>query len=167
MTFRASPPAPSAPKTCLTGFLRSLADCGLRGVKLVIADNHKGLRAAARRVFNATRQRRRVHWVRNAPAHVPARQRAAVAEMPKTIFARETKAEAEARWETLANASREQVEKPGIFMDAAFDDIRAQMDLPREHWARIASGNPLERVNKTIRRRSDGMGLRREFCPLD
>ena len=62
---------PSEAETFWTDFLRSLADRGLRGVKLVIADDHKGLRAAARRVFNATHQRCRVHWLRNALAHAP------------------------------------------------------------------------------------------------
>jgi len=51
-------------------FLRSLADRGLRGVKLVVADDHKGLRATAAKVFSATHQRCRVHWMRNALAHV-------------------------------------------------------------------------------------------------
>src|SRR5215210_6265508 len=66
---------PSEAETFWTDFLRSLADRGLRGVKLVIADDHKGLRAAARRVFNATLQRCRVHWMRNALAHAPAKER--------------------------------------------------------------------------------------------
>ena len=66
-----------------TDFLRSFADRGLRGVKLVIADDHKGLRAAARRVFDATHQRCRIYWMRNALAHVPAKQRTAVAAMLK------------------------------------------------------------------------------------
>jgi transposase-like protein len=52
-------------------FLRSLPDRGLRGVKLVVADDHKGLRAAAAKVFSATHQRCRVHWLRDALAHVP------------------------------------------------------------------------------------------------
>ena len=60
-------------------FLRSLADRGLRGVKLVIADDHKGLRAAAAKVFHASHQRCRVHWLRNALAHVPPKQRPAQA----------------------------------------------------------------------------------------
>ena len=55
--------------------------------KLVIADDHKGLGAAARRVFDATHQRRRVHWMRNALVHAPTKQRTAVAAMLKTIFA--------------------------------------------------------------------------------
>ncbi len=79
---------PSEAETFWTDFLRSLADRGLRGVKLVIADDHKGLRAAARRVFNASQQRCRVHWMRNALAHAPIKQRAAVAAMLKTIFFR-------------------------------------------------------------------------------
>ena len=72
---------PSEAETFWTEFLRSLADRGLRGVKLVIADDHKGLRAAARRVFNATHQRCRIHWMGNALAHAPAKQRTAVAAM--------------------------------------------------------------------------------------
>jgi transposase-like protein len=73
-----------------TAFLRSLADRGLRGVKLVIADDHKGLRAAAARVFHAAHQRCRVHWMRNAMAHLAPKQRPAVVAMLKTIFAQDT-----------------------------------------------------------------------------
>jgi putative transposase len=64
---------PSEAETFWTDFLRSLADRGLRGVRLVIADDHKGLRAAARRVFDATLQRCRMHWMRTALAHAPAK----------------------------------------------------------------------------------------------
>lgn len=78
---------PSEAETFWTEFLRSLADRGLRGVKLVIADDHKGLRAAVRRMFNATHQRCRIHWMRNALAYAPAKQCTAVAAMLKTIFA--------------------------------------------------------------------------------
>src|SRR5690349_12535398 len=73
------------------GFLRSLADRGLRGVKLVIADDHKGLRAAARRVFSAGLQRCRVHWARNLLGHAVPKQRSPVAAMIRTIFAQDTK----------------------------------------------------------------------------
>ena len=151
---------PSEAETFWTDFLRSLADRGLRGVKLVIADDHKGLRAAARRVFNATHQRCRVHWMRNALAHAPAKQRTAVAAMLKTIFAQESKAEAEAQWDTVADALREKQDKLGTFMDASRDDVLAYMDFPREHWTQIASStNPLERVNREIKRRTDVVGI--------
>ena len=150
---------PSEAETFWTDFLRSLADRGLRGVKLVIADDHKGLRAATRRVFNATHQRCRVHWMRNALAHAPAKQRTAVAAMLKTIFAQESKADAEAQWDTVANALREKQDKLGTFMDASRDDVLAYMDFPREHWTQIASTNPLERVNREIKRRTDVIGI--------
>ena len=96
-----------------TDFLRSLADRGLRGVKLVVADDHKGLRAAARRIFNASHQRCRVHWMRNALAHAPAKQRTAVSPMLKTIFAQENKADAEAQWDAVAEAVGEKQPKLG------------------------------------------------------
>lgn len=150
---------PSEAETFWTDFLRSLADRGLRGVKLVVADDHKGLRAAARRVFNATQQRCRVHWMRNALAYASAKSRTAVAAMLKTIFAQETKAEAEAQWDAVADALREKNEKLGAMMDASRDDVLAYMDLPKDHWAQISSTNPLERVNKEIKRRSDVVGI--------
>jgi putative transposase len=140
-------------------FLRSLADRGLRGVKLVIADDHKGLRAAARRVFEATHQRCRVHWMRNALAHAPAKQRSAVAAMLRTIFAQETGAEAIAQWEVVADALREKQPRLGALMDASREDVLAYMNFPREHWPQIASTNPLERVNREIKRRADVVGI--------
>ena len=150
---------PSEAETFWTDFLRSLADRGLRGIKLVIADDHKGLRAAARRVFNASLQRCRVHWMRNALAHAPAKQRAAVAAMLKTIFAQETKAEAMAQWNVVADALREKQPKLAALMDAAREDVLAYMDFPKDHWPQISSTNPLERLNKEIKRRSDVVGI--------
>jgi putative transposase len=139
-------------------FWTDFADRGLRGVKLVIADDHKGLRAAARRVFNASQQRCRVHWMRNALAHAPIRQRAAVAAMLKTIFVQETKAEAEAQWVVVADALRDKQPRLAAMMDASRDDVLAYMEFPREHWTQIASTNPLERVNREIKRRADVIG---------
>ena len=119
----------------------------------------KGLRAAARRVFNATHQRCRIHWLRNALAHAPAKQRTAVAAMLKTIFAQETRAEAEAQWEIVADALREKQPKLGALMDSSREDVLAYMSLPREYWAQIASTNPLERVNREVKRRADVIGI--------
>jgi putative transposase len=142
-----------------TDFLRSLADRGLRGVRLVIADDHKGLRAATRRVFNAGLQRCRVHWARNLLAHAAPKQRTAVAAMVRTIFAQETKAEAFAQWDKVADALRDRHAKLGGLMDASREDVLTYMDYPKEHWAQIASTNPLERVNKEIKRRADVVGI--------
>src|SRR6187431_63001 len=142
-----------------TGFLRSLAERGLRGVKLVVADDHKGLRAAARRVFSAGLQRCRVHWARNLLGHAAPKQRAAVAAMIRTIFAQDTKAEAFAQWDKVADALRDRHDKLGALMDASREDVLTYMDYPKEHWVQIASTNPLERVNKEIKRRADVVGI--------
>lgn len=164
---------PSEAETFWTDFLRSLADRGLRGVKLVISDDHKGLRAAACRVFNGggvkrlirginrsrNHQRCRIHWMRNALAHAPAKQRTAVAAMLKTIFAQESKADAEAQWNVVADALREKQPKLGALMDNSRDDVLAYMSFPREHWTQIASTNPLERVNREVKRRADVIGI--------
>ena len=136
-------------------------------------DFHKGLRAAARRVFNGggvkrlirginrsrNHQRCRIHWMRNALAHAPAKQRTAVAAMLKTIFAQESKADAEAQWNVVADALREKQPKLGALMDASCDDVLAYMSFPREHWTQIASTNPLERVNREVKRRADVIGI--------
>ena len=140
---------PSEAETFWTDFLRTLADRGLRGVKLVIADDHKGWRAAARRVFNATHQRCRDPWMRNALAHAPAKSRAAVAAIPKTIFVQETK----------QDARREKNVKLAEMMDASREDVLAYMDFPKERWPPTSSTNPLERLNKEIKRRSDVVGI--------
>ena len=150
---------PSEAETFWKGFLRSLADRGLRGVKLVTADDHKGLRAAAAKIFHATLQRCRVHWMRNLLTHAPAKQRPAVIAMVRTIFAQETAAEARAQWKTVADALRERAPKLAALMDASLDDVLAYTAYPKEHWPQISSTNPLERLNGEIKRRSDVVGI--------
>ena len=140
-------------------FLRSLADRGLRGVKLVIADDHKGLRAAAAKVFHASHQRCRVHWMRNALAHVPPKQRPAVVALLKTIFAQDTAEAAHAQWKQVADTLRERFSRLAELMDGSRDEVLAYMAFPREHWTQIASTNPLERLNGEIKRRSDVVGI--------
>jgi transposase-like protein len=150
---------PSEAEPFWKGFLRSLADRGLRGVKLVIADDHKGLRAAASKVFHATLQRCRVHWMRNLLTHAPAKQRPAVIAMVKTIFAQESAREARAQWKMVAEALRERAPKLAAMMDASLDDVLAYTAFPKEHWPQISSTNPLERLNGEIKRRSDVVGI--------
>ena len=150
---------PSEAEAFWKSFLRSLADRGLRGTKLVIADDHKGLRAAASKIFHATLQRCRIHWMRNALAHVPAKQRPAVSAMIKTIFAQEMAREAHDQWNSVAEALRERAPKLAALMDEAREDVLAYTAFPREHWPQISSTNPLERLNGEIKRRSDVVGI--------
>jgi putative transposase len=150
---------PSEAEPFWTAFLRSLADRGLRGVKLVIADDHKGLRAAATKVFHASHQRCRIHWLRNALARVQPTQRPAVVALLKTIFARETAEAAHAQWRQVAETLRERFPKLAELMDGSREEVLVYMAFPREHWAQIASTNPLERLNGEVKRRSDVVGI--------
>ena len=100
-----------------------------------------------------------MHWARSLLAHVGAKQRAAVAAMIRTIFTQETKAEAFAPWDKVAYALRDKHDRLGALMDASREDVLTYMDYPKEHRAQIASTNPLERVNKEIKRRADVVGI--------
>jgi transposase-like protein len=140
-------------------FLRRLADRGLRGVKLVIADDHKGLRAAAARVFHASHQRCRVHWMRNILAHVPATQRPAVVAMLKTIFVQDSVEAAHTQWRSVTDALRPKFPKLAELMDTSREEVLIYMTFPREHWPQISSTNPIERLNGEIKRRSDVVGI--------
>ena len=169
---------PSEAEPFWKAFLRSLADRGLRSVRLVVADDHKGPRAAAAKVFSATHQRCRVplsgllaavpagtdrqlgcRWLRNALAHVPPKQRPAAVAMLKTIFAQDTAEAAHAQWRQVADALRERFPRLAELMDGVRDDVLAYMTFPREHWPQIASTNPLERLNGEIKRRADVVGI--------
>ena len=67
--------------------------------------------------------------------------------------------EAEAQWEIVADALREKQPKLGALVDGSRDDVLAYMSFPREHRTQIASTNPLERVNREVKRRSDVIGI--------
>ena len=77
---------PSEAETFWSSFLKSLARRGLQGVKLVISDAHEGLKAAIRRVFAASWQRCRVHWMRNALSYVAKTQQSMVAAGLRQAF---------------------------------------------------------------------------------
>ena len=79
--------------------------------------------------------------------------------MVRTILAQDTRAEAFAQWDKVADALRAKHDRLGALMDASREDVLAYMDYPKEHWAQIASTNPLERVNKEIKRRADVVGI--------
>ncbi len=150
---------PSEAEPFWTAFLRSLADRGLRGVKLVIADDHKGLRAAAAKVFHASHQRCRVHWMRNLLGRVPPGQRAMVAALLRTIFAQDTEDAAHEQWREVADGLRDRFPKVAALMDGAEHDVLAHRAFPKEHWLQLASTNPLERLNGEVKRRTHVVGI--------
>ena len=150
---------PSEAETFWTGFLRSLTRRGLRGVQLVVSDAHEGLKAAAAKILNATWQRCRVHFMRNALSHVTKGQRLMVAAAIRTAFAQEDYDSAVAQWRQVADSLRKRFPKLAALMDEAEQDVLAFMTFPSDHWTKIHSTNPLERLNKEIKRRTNVVGI--------
>ncbi len=149
----------SEAETFWTEFLRSLARRGLRGVKLVISDDHKGLKAAASRVLGATWQRCRVHFMRNLLAHAGRQGRRVVSAFVATAFAQEDAASAKAQWRQVADQLRPKAAKLAALMDQAEADVLAYMTFPKEHRTKLHSTNPLERLNGEIKRRTNVVGI--------
>jgi transposase-like protein len=149
----------SEAETFWTEFLRQLTRRGLRGVKLVISDAHEGLKAAVTRVLNATWQRCRVHFMRNVLAHAGRNGHRLVAAFIGTIFAQDTKAGAKSQWRHVVDKLRVGHHKLAAFMDQAEVDVLAFMDFPAAHRAKLHSTNPIERLNKEIKRRTNVVGI--------
>ena len=140
-------------------FLRDLTRRGLRGVKLVISDAHLGLKAAIAKVFTATWQRCRVHFMRNALAFANKGQRQMVLALINTAMAQETTDAAHEQWHVVADHFRTKLPKLAAMLDEAENDVLAFMDFPRAHRKQIASTNQLERLNAEIKRRTDVVGI--------
>ena len=142
------------------GFMTSLKQRGLAGVRLVISDQHAGLVKALRRCFQGVaHQRCRVHFARNMLAHVPKAQADYVAAAFAAIFAHAKPAEVDAAWEKTRDEFAARFPKLGPLMDEAKAEVLAFTGFPRAHWRKIWSTNPLERVNKEIKRRSRVVGI--------
>ncbi|HEV2708720.1 MAG TPA: IS256 family transposase [Edaphobacter sp.] len=149
----------SEAETFWTGFLRTLARRGLRGVKLVISDAHEGLKAAISKVLNATWQRCRVHFMRNVLAHAGKQGRGVVSAFIGTAFAQPDAEAARKQWRQVADQLRPKVKRLAEFMDEAENDVLAYMDFPAAHRAKLHSTNPIERINGEIKRRTDVVGI--------
>ena len=149
----------SEAETFWTGFLRSLARRGLRGVKLVISDDHKGLKAAATRILGATWQRCRVHFMRNLLAHAGRQGRRVVSAFVATAFVQEDAHSASAQWRQVADQLRTKAPKLAALMDEAEHEVLAYMTFPAAHRTKLHSTNPLERLHGEIKRRTNTVGI--------
>jgi len=150
---------PSEAETFWTTFLKSLVRRGLRGVKLVISDAHEGLKGAIRRVMGATWQRCRVHWMRNALAYVPKGQQTMVAAALRQAFLQPDQDGARKVWRTMADQFRDRWPKLARLLDESEHDVLAYLSFPAQHRAKLHSTNPLERLNKEVKRRADVVGI--------
>lgn len=152
---------PSEDEGFWTGFLRGLVGRGLRGVLLAISDAHLGLKKAIQTtIHGAAWQRCRVHTMRNLLSHVPRTAQPVVAAMLRSIFAQQDQAAARAQLRSVATRLEElKYAKAAALLTQVEDDLLAYMAFPAEQWRQLHSTNPLERLNKEIRRRSDVVGI--------
>jgi transposase-like protein len=150
----------SEDETFWTRFLRSLKARGLNGVRLVISDAHAGLKASIRKSFQgASWQRCKVHYVRNLLAVVPKGSQEMVSAVFRSIFTLTTPGDVVARWDEVADTLAERFPKAAESMRNARADVLAFRAFPAAHWRKIWSNNPLERLNKEIKRRSNVVGI--------
>jgi putative transposase len=139
-----------------TEFLRSLRERGLSGVRLVLADHHSGLVKAIRKVMlGAAYQRCRVHFLRNVFSVIPREASEMVAATIRTIFAQPTAEAVRAQVDTVADMLGSQFPKVRTMLLEAKEDLTAFAAFPERHWKKIQSTNPLERLNREIKRRTD------------
>jgi transposase-like protein len=143
-----------------TAFLRSLVARGLSGVRLVTSDAHLGVRAAvAATLDGAAWQRCRVHLLRDLLVHVPRHAAAMVAAFTRTVFAQPDEASARSQLRQVCDRLEASFPKAATILAEAETDVLAYLACPREHWTKVWSTNPLERLNREIARRTDVVGI--------
>jgi transposase-like protein len=151
---------PSEDRAFWTAFLRSLVKRGLTGVRLVISDAHEGLKQAIGTVLSgASWQRCRVHFMRNLLATVPQGAREAMAAIVRTIFAQPDHGSALGQLHKVADGLRPRFPQAAALLEDAAEDVLAYRHYPSEHHRQLHSTNPLERLNKEIKRRSNVVGI--------
>jgi transposase-like protein len=142
-----------------TEFLRGLRKRGLTGVQLVISDDHDGLKAAIARVLASVWQRCTVHFVRDMLYHCRRDQRGLVAAALREVFNAERQDQARERITHVIARLDPIAPKVCRLLEEAEEDLIAFYLFPPEHWTKLRSTNPLERVNKEIGRRTDVVGI--------
>jgi putative transposase len=140
-------------------FLRSLVARGLSGVELVISDAHEGLKAAIGQILGCPWQRCTVHFLREMCGHVHRNQQGMIAAGLRQIFQAASMAEARHVCREVIVRLEGVAPKVAELVAEAEDDLIAFYAMPAEHWPKLRSTNPLERVNREIGRRSDVVGI--------
>ncbi len=140
--------------------VRGLIDRGLSGVRLVVSDDHEGIKAAvAGEMPGVEWQRCAVHFERNVLAHVPASEMSEVAEDLSAIFKvrREKTARALAREFVKLYGSR--FAKAISVFEAGIEDVLSYLSFPGSHHARLRTTNMLERLFREVKRRTRVVGV--------
>jgi transposase-like protein len=143
-----------------TEFLRSLRARGLNGVRLVISDHHLGLKTAIAKCFvGAAWQRCRVHHMRNVLAKVTKANGDMVAAAIRTIYAQPDAASVFAQFDRIVATLDAQFPDVCAMLADARHDLLAFTAFPIEHWRKLWTTNPLERLHREIKRRTDVVGV--------
>ena len=143
-----------------TAFLRGLVARGLKGVKLVISDAHVGLReAVGATLVGASWQRCRTHFMRNLLTRVPKSAQGLVASLVRTIFQQPDHESVWKQYKAILEQLEGRFPNAAELLEEAGPDVLAFSAFPAAHWRRIWSNNPLERLNKELRRRSNVVGI--------
>ncbi len=151
---------PSEDGAFWTTFLRSLVARGLSGVRLVTSDAHRGLKRAIEAVLQgASWQRCRVHFMRNALSLVPKAAQQMVGATIRTVFAQPDAVSAREQWRRVSDGFRCRFPRLSDLMEEAEEDVLSYAAFPPEHWQKIWSNNPLERLNKEVKRRTNVVGI--------
>jgi putative transposase len=140
-------------------FLRGLKKRGLAGVRLAVSDQHEGLKHAIARVLGCPWQRCTVHFVRDMLAHCRRDQRGLVSAALREVFNADDRSHARERVGHVLERLEPVAPKVCRLLEDAEEDLIAFYAFPSEHWTKLRSTNPLERVNKEIGRRSDVVGI--------
>jgi len=140
-------------------FLRALVARGLTGVELVVSDQHEGLKAAIGQILGCPWQRCTVHFLREMCGHVHRGQQGVIAAGLRQVFQAESMAEARRVCREVIVRLESHAPKVAGLLTEAEDDLVAFYAMPAEHWSKLRSTNPLERVNREIGRRSDVVGI--------
>jgi transposase-like protein len=140
-------------------FLRSLVARGLAGVELVVSDAHPGLKAAIAQVLGCPWQRCTVHFLREMLGHVHRGQQGMIAAALRQVFQADSHDEARRICREVIGRLEPVAPKVAALLEEGEDDLVAFYCLPSEHWSKLRSTNPLERVNREIGRRSDVVGI--------
>lgn len=147
-------------ETFWLAFLRGLVDRGLDGVQLVISDAHRGLQhAIAATISGAAWQRCTVHFMRNALTQVAKSAHEQVAHLIRSIFSQPTPQTARQQLDCVVAELEPRYPKVAMMLDEAREDLLAHTAFPAEHWRRLRSTNPLERLHREMQRRLKVVGI--------
>jgi putative transposase len=140
-------------------FLRGLVKRGLVGVQLAISDAHPGLKAAIAKVLGCPWQRCTVHFLRDCLGHARRDQQPMLAALIRPIFGAEDRGAARDRLSEAVAALEGKLDKVAAMLEEAEEDVLAFYAFPADHWRKLRSTNPLERLNREIGRRTDVVGI--------